>query len=142
MTGAGGEGGKRGPSRQRRAVLRAAAALGRAFSVDDLAREARRLHPGIGLATVYRAVAALCGQDLLEPVARRDGRTLYARCSGAAAHHHHAVCMSCGTVSEAGCPVDELTLAQAVGGGFVVTRHEMSLYGLCGHCAAMRAEES
>ncbi|TLM78292.1 MAG: transcriptional repressor [Actinobacteria bacterium] len=117
-------------SRQRASISAAAAMMGGAFSVDDLAVRAREIDPGVGTATVYRAVAAMVASGHLDAVGERDGRALYAVC-GEAGHHHHAVCTSCGRVEATPCAVEHLVPP----GGFRVTRHEVTLYGLCGPCA-------
>jgi Fur family transcriptional regulator, ferric uptake regulator len=124
---------------RRRLIAETAATLRGAFSVDDLARSVRSRETTVGVATVYRAVSALVGIGWLERVGERDGRALYARCD-AGEHHHHVICDGCGRVEVTTCPV-----ATAVGGGagesesaagFVITRHEVTLYGLCPACAA------
>jgi Fe2+ or Zn2+ uptake regulation protein len=49
-------------------------------------------------------------------------------------HHHHVVCTGCGATATAPCPVDDAGLAASVPAGFVVTSHEVRLYGLCAAC--------
>ena len=81
---------------QRRAVLDAIEASGGRFTAIDLFERARRSHPRLGLATTYRTLELL----------RRTGRSTcspatgpaYIRCSPG--HHHHLVCVSCGSVEE------------------------------------------
>lgn len=125
---------------RRRAIAAAADALGTAFTVDDLIEAARGISPGIGVATVYRAVAAMESSGSLERVGTRESSALYVRCDHAD-HHHHLVCTSCGKVAHAGCPP---SLAAPVEGpdGFVVTRHDLTLYGLCAACADGQPAES
>lgn len=121
-------------TRQRSAVARAVAGMPGAFTVDELVRAASSLEPGIGTATVYRAVAALVRDGELEPVGERDGRVLYARCS-AAHHHHHLVCTGCGSTVEATCPLSDGGMLEAAEReGFAVTGHELRVYGLCRAC--------
>jgi Fur family ferric uptake transcriptional regulator len=122
-------------SAQRTAIARAADRLDRAFTVEELAAATDRGPDGRrpGIATVYRAVSAMAEAGHVERVGSRDGRTLYARCD-AAGHHHHLVCTGCGSVAEAPCPLDAAALASAAGRGFVVTRHEVAIYGLCPVC--------
>lgn len=120
---------------QRALIARLAAARPCAFTVDELAETVRSLDPAIGLATLYRAVSAMEGCGFLERVGERDGSALYLRChaSGSGEHHHHVVCEGCGRVEFAGCPLPELD--DAARSGFLVTRHEVTLYGLCPDCA-------
>jgi Fur family ferric uptake transcriptional regulator len=117
------------------AIARAVERLERAFTVEELAeatgREADGRRPGI--ATVYRAVSAMTAAGHVERVGGRDGKALYARCD-AGGHHHHLVCTGCGSVAETPCPLDAVALASAADTGFVVTRHEVAIYGLCPVC--------
>jgi Fur family ferric uptake transcriptional regulator len=121
-------------SAQRLAIARAADAATGAFTVDDLAALTRGADPAIGTATVYRAVAAMAREGFLQPAGVRDGRALYVRC-GDAGHHHHLVCTGCGAVAEAPCPLDTATFEAPGLGGFQITSHEVTLYGLCAECA-------
>lgn len=104
-----------------------------AFTVEELAGAVRFRHRTAGAtATVYRAVAAMEKSGYLARVGARDGSALYARCDHAE-HHHHIVCEACGRTAVADCPIDT---SAPLAGGFVVTRHEVTLYGLCPECAA------
>jgi len=121
---------------QRRAVASAAAGFGcGAFTADDLAARVRLTAPGVSTATVYRSIAAMVASDYLTAVGDRDGAALYTRCDEAG-HHHHVVCTVCGATAHAPCPVDEAGLAAAAPAGFIVTAHDVRLYGLCAACAA------
>lgn len=120
---------------QRRIIATVAAAMPGAFSVDELADAVRADDPAIGTATVYRAVGALEDSGYLERVGERDGAALFLRCAHAE-HHHHLICDSCGRVAPARCPVSTEALAEAHEAGFTVTRHEVTLYGLCPACAS------
>jgi Fur family ferric uptake transcriptional regulator len=121
-------------SAQRLAIARAADAATGAFTVDDLASLARRADSAIGTATVYRAVAAMAREGFLQVAGSREGRALYVRCTDAG-HHHHLVCTGCGAVAEAPCPLDAATFQAPGLGGFQITSHEVTLYGLCAECA-------
>jgi Fur family transcriptional regulator, ferric uptake regulator len=124
-------------STQRLAIARVAdEALDRAFSVDDLAASVRREVPGIGLATVYRAVAAMESAGFVESLGTRDGATLYARCSHDG-HHHHMLCTGCGAVTEVGCPMDPHLAVRSA--GFRITGHHLVIYGTCPACCDMAA---
>ncbi|HEY5506208.1 MAG TPA: transcriptional repressor [Coriobacteriia bacterium] len=119
---------------QRRAIAAAAAAFGSAFTAEALAGRLRTASPGISTATVYRSISAMAAAGFLAPVGERDGAVLYTQC-GEGGHHHHVVCTACGAIAHAPCPVDEAGLAASAPEGFVVTSHEVRLYGLCARCA-------
>jgi len=121
-------------SRQRLKIARAAADMRGAFTVEELHHSAARTLPGLGLATTYRAVAAMAGCSTLAVVGERDGRTLYAWCAKDE-HHHHLICTGCGAVAGIDCPLPEgSALSAARDAGFTVTRHDLTLYGLCDAC--------
>jgi Fur family ferric uptake transcriptional regulator len=118
----------------RRAVASAASGFDGAFTAEELAVRVRLDSPGVSTATVYRSIAAMAASGYLTQVGDRDGAALYARCAESG-HHHHVVCTSCGATAHTPCPVDVTELASAVPEGFVVTSHEVRLYGLCARCA-------
>jgi Fur family ferric uptake transcriptional regulator len=119
---------------QRRAVALAASGFAGAFTVDDLAAAVRLVSPGVSTATVYRSIATMARSGYVTQVGERDGAVLFARCEEAG-HHHHVVCTGCGATAHAPCPVDGAGLAAMAPSGFVVTSHEVRLYGLCAACA-------
>lgn len=120
---------------QRLLIAEQTGALPGAFTIDDLASAVRRADPTLGAATVYRAVAAMAASGWLERVGERDGSALFARCDVGGGHHHHVVCDACGRVAATKCPVALDGAAGARDDGFVITRHEVTLYGLCPECA-------
>jgi len=117
-------------SSARSAIADAAARMGGAFTAEALHARVVEARPGIGLATVYRAVAAMADAGYLARVGDRDGAALYAVCSDHDGHHHHAVCERCGAVTPVACAF----VPSALPAGFVATRHEVAIYGLCEEC--------
>jgi Fur family transcriptional regulator, ferric uptake regulator len=118
---------------QRAVLARAAGRASGTLTAEDLAARARREDSRIGLATVYRAIPAMLASGWLERVGSRDGHALYAHCA-AAEHHHHLVCTGCGAVQATPCPVERHSLDAAAEAGFVITHHEVTVYGLCRSC--------
>jgi Fur family ferric uptake transcriptional regulator len=119
-------------SAQRLVIARVAdGALDHAFSIDDLAACVRERDHAIGLATVYRAVAAMEAAGFVESLGTRDGAMLYARCRHDG-HHHHMLCTGCGAVTDVACPVRADAANQQ--DGFAVTGHRLVLYGTCAAC--------
>jgi len=119
----------------RRVIAEIADQMDGAFTVEMLADRVRQRESMAGsTATVYRAVAAMESAGYIERVGARESSALYARC-GTNTHHHHIVCDGCGRVAQTACPV----LSQVASGepdGFVITRHEVTFYGLCPACAS------
>ena len=123
-------------SPQRAVIATAVNGMTRAFSIEDLIGEVRLELPGIGAATVYRAVSAMEATGFVESLGMREGSAIYARCRSEG-HHHHLVCTVCGAVTDTRCPI---TLhAHPAPAGFRVTGHTLVLYG---QCAACRREAS
>jgi Fur family ferric uptake transcriptional regulator len=129
--------GSRRMTSQRTTIVEAADEIGTAFTVDDLTVAARGRDACIGVATVYRAVSALEESGWLERVGERAGSALYARCA-TGGHHHHLICTACGRMEPAECPLVGIADRAETPSGFLVTSHEVTLYGLCPDCVADR----
>lgn len=118
---------------QREAILDAIVSLGGAWTIVDVFDWARQQEPGLGLATVYRTIEVLVRAGSVRPLAG-EGRPRYVRCRPG--HHHHLVCVSCGSVEEtdlcAAPPAAELVRRH----GFAAESHEVDFYGMCARCAA------
>ncbi|HEX5826687.1 MAG TPA: Fur family transcriptional regulator [Candidatus Limnocylindrales bacterium] len=105
------------------------------FTAAELVAEARRRHPGLGRATVFRALDLFASLSVVERVDLPAGDHAYVACERT--HHHHAICTGCGRSTD----VDDQGLADvltAIGGrsGFRVTTHRLEIFGLCGACQA------
>lgn len=127
-------------SAQRRLIAEVAGALPGAFTAEELYRAVAERAPGIGLATVYRALSAMQAAGSVSPVGTRHGSVLLAVC-GRHDHHHHLVCTSCARVVGVDCPLSEAALRAAAKAGHVVTSHEITLYGLCASCRDENGED-
>jgi len=119
---------------QRRAIREAVDSIGGVFRAEDLLAAVRDIAPSTGRATVYRAIVSMADSGLIEKVGSSQGSVLYARCS-TSEHHHHLVCTSCGRVEEAECDLDDMIERLRLSRGFVVTAHDLNLWGLCSKCA-------
>lgn len=86
----------------------------------------------VGLATVYRNLAALVSEGQLDAVQNSDGQMLYRRCSDD--HHHHLRCRVCGSTVEVS--LDEKWAAElGAQHGFSDITHSFELIGTCANCA-------
>lgn len=120
----------------RRAIADAVESIEGAFTVEELVARTRETAPHCSSqATVYRAVASMLEAGYLERVGDRAGSALYSRCDETS-HHHHIVCDGCGRTTPTECPLP--LLAREETGGFVITRHEIVLHGLCPACASRK----
>lgn len=86
--------------------------------------------PGLGQATVYRALNSLQEEGVIVPVVIPGMPPRYEKSE--LGHHHHFCCNLCGKVYELqGCPYDGSVKPPT---GFKIERHEVILYGVCKSC--------
>ena len=122
----------------RRAVARMIAGREGHFRAADLVDEARRRHPGMGRATVFRALDLFATLGLVERVDLPAGDHAYIACEPA--HHHHAICTGCGRSLD----IDDQGVADVLArigqrSGFHATTHRLEIFGLCATCHAADA---
>jgi Fur family transcriptional regulator, ferric uptake regulator len=87
---------------------------------------------GLGVATVYRSIAALLDEGWVASVELPGEPPRYERAGKE--HHHHFRCTSCARVFDvAGCSDD---LRDLVPRDFRLLGHVVTLYGVCGACDA------
>lgn len=121
-------------SPQQRAILTTLAAAEGPLTAQELLERARELHPGLGLATVYRNLARLeSGSEVVTVHLPQDAVRYEPAGRG---HHHHFRCVRCKTVFElaGACPVAMLEGA-TLPGGLTVLGHELTFYGVCASCS-------
>ena len=96
-------------------------------------------YPEIGLATVYRTIQLLLELGLIDRINLDDGYVRYeigdSDADDTKHHHHHLICLNCGKVFSF---EDDLLeglekkILQTM--GFMVSDHEVKLYGCCKEC--------
>ena len=122
------------PTRQRVAVLGALASRDDATAQQIhalLAAEGER----VGLATVYRTLAWLAENGVVDTLNHRRGEACYRLCGEG--HHHHLVCSGCHRVVELGdCALDPWLADLAAEHGFTLEAHTVEATGLCPGCRA------
>lgn len=117
-------------TRQRTAIRQAIAEAARPLLPQEILQAAEVAAPGLSLATVYRNLRTLVEEGELLAVTL-PGEVPRYELAGAG-HHHHFQCESCQRVFEVhACPGNLAGLAPK---GFVVERHELTLYGRCSDC--------
>lgn len=121
------------PTRQRRAVASALDGLTGFHSAQEIHDLLGRRGEAVGLATVYRTLAALAETGDVDTMRSEDGEVIYRRCS--ATHHHHLVCRSCGrTVEVEGPAVERWTRSIAEEHGYRNVSHTLEIFGTCPDC--------
>ncbi len=102
--------------------------------------------PDIGLATVYRNIQLLSEMNLIDKLNLDDGYVRYEigdQNQQSHHHHHHMICISCGKVfAFQEDLLDNLEQKIEQTTGFVVSDHEVKLYGHCAQCLAKGGVES
>jgi Fur family ferric uptake transcriptional regulator len=121
-------------TRQNAAIRAAIAAAGRPLSPAEVLEDARRDVAALGLATVYRNLKALVDEGAIQAVTLPGEAARYEIADPG--HHHHFRCDVCQRVFDVHqCPGD---LARLAPPGFIVDRHEITLYGRCSDCTPAR----
>src|SRR3954471_18485493 len=105
-------------------------------SAQSLHATLRDENTGIGLATVYRALAGLAAQGDADSLQSPEGESLYRACA-TPGHHHHLICRSCGrTVEIQADDIESWAARTAAAHGFRDPQHVVDVFGTCAECAA------
>lgn len=116
----------------RQAVLRVFEDGGCHLSPEEVLAQARRLHPGVGRATVYRTLDLLTRLGITRPLYSKDGRPQFTRIEHG---HQHVVCSRCDRVVELeATPFAALVRRVARRTGFTIQSQLLEFYGVCRHC--------
>lgn len=118
-------------TQQRRAIRAVIEEAGRPLGPREVLDSARSQCPGLGIATVYRALKAGVEGGWLRQVDLPGDAPRY-EITGKQ-HHHHFHCRACDRVYEIdGCPGEGLR--KLTPPGFSLEEHEVVLYGKCPEC--------
>ena len=122
--------------------VREALADARGFvSAQSLHATLRDDNTGIGLATVYRALAGLAAAGDADSLQSPEGEALYRACT-TQGHHHHLICRSCGlTVEIEAKDVEQWAHRTAALHGFTEAAQVDDIFGQCTPCANKRDAE-
>lgn len=97
----------------------------------EIHTKAQKKIPNLGIATVYRGIKKLIEAKQAILVDLPGTAPRYE--STSRKHHHHFVCRGCDQVLDIqGCVPGVHRIAPK---HFIVESHEITLYGLCEHCA-------
>ena len=124
------------PGAARAAVIDVIADQQCCLSADAIHEEVRRRRPGVGIASVYRALQTLTELGLVHRLDLRSGGARYEPAQASGDHHHHLVCGDCGKVEAFSDDRLELAIhgvSQAA--AFRIDEHEVVLRGRCATCA-------
>lgn len=122
----------------RRAVLESFQEPQEHLEADEILRRARRRHPALGRATVYRALDLLTELGVVRPLRSRGGKTRFMRIGRG---HDHLVCSRCDTVAEVEVSeVERIGRRLARSAGFTIQSHLLEFYGICPGCRARESQ--
>lgn len=117
-------------TQQRMAIETVLEAAEHPLSPHDIHDRATLILPGMGIATVYRAIRSLLDENQIVPVEVSGKPPLYERAN--LAHHHHFHCEACGEVTPlTGC---SLSANYKLPRGFDAISHEVLFRGTCAGC--------
>ena len=105
------------------------------FSAEEICGEL----PDVGRATVYRTIKLLLEAGVICKLALPNGAPKYSLAR--IEHHHHTICVTCGTVSEFRDATIERflrTIGADISGEIV--GHRMEFYIICQQCAVNSGE--
>ncbi len=117
-------------TQQRSSILKVLDDLGRPTTAQELLEAASRESPGLGLATVYRALKRLVGSGEVRKIDVAGVPPHYELDRDK--HHHFFVCEDCHKMFDLeGCPGGFRKLLPP---GFSMNSHEVIIYGACSDC--------
>jgi len=117
---------------QRQTILDLINSSNNHWDADEVARALSDAGHAIGIATVYRGLAALESQGLIESIQLSDKKR-FERADKA--HHDHMVCTACGVIKEfSHQTIESLQEKEAEKNGFKLTGHQLVMFGYCSSC--------
>lgn len=115
---------------QREAIRSLFTREGDPMSPQEIMNQASEIVPTVSMATVYRTIRSLEELGEIVPVELPGEPPRYEMAGKD--HHHHFMCESCGKAFEVdACPGN---LSHMTPEGFRLTRHDITLYGMCKAC--------
>lgn len=120
----------------RQALVEVLVAAGRPLSIPEILA----VDPSIPQSSVYRNLTVLEQAKVVRKVQGGDEFSRFELAEDLTDHHHHLVCVSCGSVDDYTVPLRfERTMAKAIDEvaaetGFRAQFHRLDLVGVCARC--------
>lgn len=119
-------------TQRRSAILEQVAAADGPVSAEEIFQRLQGRFPTLALSTVYRNLEKLAEDGLIEKETSPEGVFLYCRCDE---HGHYLVCTQCHRrVRLMECPLSEVESQLEKQTGFLIDRHQLTIYGKCPKC--------
>lgn len=115
--------------------------LARASGPMSAAELSDVLQPEVPLSSIYRTLAVLEEAGVVSHHLGSKGLTRFELAEWLTGHHHHLVCVACGSVADIDIPpsqeesVRSLVSEIAALGSFEATDHALEIEGRCARCA-------
>jgi Fur family ferric uptake transcriptional regulator len=127
-------------TRPRLAVLEILAEGGH-LEVDDIATRVRARLDSVSTQAVYDVLGALARAGLARRIEPAGSPARYEARSGD--NHHHVVCRGCGDIADIDCTVGRAPcLDPNTAVGYEIDEAEVTFWGLCPKCQALRAADT
>ena len=106
------------------------------LSAEEIYLHTKKIHPEIGLATVYRSLELLEKLNIVYKLEYGDGQSRYELTRPNEEHyHHHLICQKCGAISEFNDDLlGDIEKQIAEQADFLVTDHCLRFFGYCSKC--------
>ena len=123
-------------TRGRHALVAVLATAGRPLSIPEILAAG----PSIPQSSVYRNLTVLEQANVVRKVQGGDEFSRFELAEDLTSHHHHLVCVSCGSVDDYTVPLRfERSMAKAIDEiaaetGFRADFHRLDLVGVCARC--------
>ncbi len=122
---------------QRTLIYEAVRSMRGHVSADEVFQRVRRTHPSITRATVYRTLAVLRDEGLINGTDLGQGAVQF---EARGDEHHHLVCQRCGVIEQIGDgPFHRLREALEKQHGFAARIEHFAVFGICRACSAREA---
>lgn len=120
-------------TRQRQAVLDVLADAHDHPTASQVFERVRSQQPGIGAATVYRALGVLVADGQARMLTLGEGSA--ARYDAKVSRHDHVVCTACGAAIDVDAPLpDEVVAELAARTGYDLREYDLQFRGRCPSC--------
>ncbi len=123
---------------QRQAILDVINQSDKHWDADEIAQALKDQGIRIGIATVYRGLAALVENKMVDSIQLADKKR-YERADKS--HHDHLLCTACGGIEEFCKPeIEHLQDLVAQEHDFKILGHQLLIFGLCKPCSTQKKE--
>lgn len=123
-----------------RVAVLAVLADGGHLEVEEVAERVRARLDSVSTQAVYDVLGALARAGLARRVEPAGSPARYEARAGD--NHHHVVCRGCGSIADVDCAVGQAPcLDPHTAHGFEVDEAEVTFWGLCPACQALRATD-